>query len=201
VGSRAGPTHVSIGLELGTENMSIDADCAAHSWDGFAESVVEPGVLHLAAAILVYDHRVLVVRRSLTERFLPCVWGVPCGKIDSGEAAHQAAIRELREETGLAGKVVRYVGQSVFHSVWRGRPLRNVQRNFLVHPLGVPGEVRLPKDDQESAWLSRDEIPHFAGLDLYNLQVLRQWLALYDQDSDLDQADASSADIVSSRNL
>ena len=36
----------------------------------------------LAAAIVVHNDRVLVVRRSKEEVFLPRNWGIPCGKID-----------------------------------------------------------------------------------------------------------------------
>ncbi|MDX6346920.1 MAG: 8-oxo-dGTP diphosphatase, partial [Streptomyces sp.] len=39
----------------------------------------------MAAAVVVHDDRVLTVRRSFGERFLPGVWGVPCGKLDAGE--------------------------------------------------------------------------------------------------------------------
>jgi 8-oxo-dGTP diphosphatase len=131
--------------------------------------------VRLAAAVTVDDDRVLLVRRSETERFLPSVWGVPCGKVDPGETTGQAALRELREETGLAGSIIRYLGESVFFSVLRGRPTRNVQSNYLVRIDGGQRDVRLPKKDQASAWLSRDEISQFDGIDDYNRNVLRQW--------------------------
>jgi len=140
---------------------------------------IDPRVtLHLAAAVVVQDDRVLVVRRSETERFLPRVWGVPCGKVDPGESLPDAALRELREETGLVGGIVGYLGRSTFSSIWRGRAAENIQSNFLVRPLGVRRKVRLPKKDQAAIWLSRDEIHHFDGLDTYNRGVLQQWLHL-----------------------
>jgi 8-oxo-dGTP diphosphatase len=132
--------------------------------------------LFLAAAVVVEDDRVLVVRRSESERFHPGVWGVPCGKIDAGESAAEAAIRELREETGLAGRVVRYLGESTFSSIWRGQLAENFQSNFLVHPIGTRQQISLAKKDQAARWLSRDEVGHFSGLDDYNRDVLEQWL-------------------------
>jgi 8-oxo-dGTP diphosphatase len=98
--------------------------------NGMAEDSAEISdrriTLHLAAAVVVEGDRVLVVRRSKLERFHPCVWGVPCGKVDSGESAPEAAVRELWEETGLAGKVVRYLGFSRFSSVWHGQMADNI---------------------------------------------------------------------------
>lgn len=44
------------------------------------------------------DNRVLMVRQKHPER---CVWMVPGGMIEDGENAAQAAVREVREETGL----------------------------------------------------------------------------------------------------
>lgn len=160
-------------------------------------SQVTRGVtLRLAAAVVVEGDRVLVVRRSESERFHPGVWGVPCGKIDSGESAPEAAIRELQEETGLAGRVVCYLGESTFSSIWRGRLAENVQSNFLVHPLGIHREISLAKEDQAAAWLSRDEIGHFSGLDDYNRDVLEQWLR---RTESVQPVPASSTIIASSR--
>jgi 8-oxo-dGTP diphosphatase len=133
------------------------------------------GALLLAATIVVHGGRVLLIRRSMTERFLPGVWGVPCGKTEPDELPHRAAIRELREETGLEGKVVRQVGCSEFSSVWRGERVRNVQSNFLVYLAGAPGPIRLPLPDQEARWVLAEAVEYVTGLDEYNLAVIRQW--------------------------
>lgn len=157
--------------------MTVDYEGDSRDIAGSPAETRGMAVVRLAAAVVVSGDRVLLVRRSKTERFLPRVWGVPCGKVDPGESASVAALRELREETGLAGSVVCPIGQSTFSSVWRGRPAENVQSNFLVHPLGGIGKISLPKEDQEAAWVHRDEIDRFDGLDAYNRSVLEQWLS------------------------
>jgi 8-oxo-dGTP diphosphatase len=96
--------------------------------------------LILAAAIVIHYSRVLVVQRSGKEGFLPCAWGVPCGKLDGGEDPGEGALRELREETGLDGTLVRYVGHQTFTSTWKGQQVENFQSNFLVHATGVDDE-------------------------------------------------------------
>ncbi|PWJ03761.1 NUDIX hydrolase [Streptomyces sp. NWU49] len=133
-----------------------------------------PGDKRLAAAVVRDgEGRVLLVRRSATESFLPRVWGVPCGKLDPGESAPDGALRELKEETGLLGEIVRKVGESSFVSEYRGRKTKNRQENFLVRPL--TREVTLPEPDQAYAWLRPSEL---AGVDIdaYNLDVVRQAL-------------------------
>ncbi|MEU6547631.1 NUDIX hydrolase [Streptomyces sp. NPDC046859] len=131
-----------------------------------------PGDRRLAAAVVMdEDRRVLLVRRSVKERFLPRVWGVPCGKLEPGERPEDGALRELKEETGLLGEVVRKVGESSFVSDYRGHEIKNWQDNFLVRPL--TSAITLPEPDQDSVWLSRAELTT-VDVDAYNLDVVRQ---------------------------
>jgi 8-oxo-dGTP diphosphatase len=139
--------------------------------------------VRLAAAIAVHSDRVLIVRRSIREGFLPGVWGLPCGKVDQGESVEEAVLRELREETGLDGEVVRKVGTCFFDSDWHGQRVRNEQSNFLIRPkdpsesapAGEPPEVKLPETDQRYEWVPAGKIEN-VGLDDHNLDAIRQGL-------------------------
>ncbi|REK86648.1 NUDIX hydrolase [Streptomyces inhibens] len=127
----------------------------------------------LAAAVVVHAGRVLIVRRSYRERFLPGAWGVPCGKLDRGESAESGALRELKEETGLLGAIVAHTGSTGFLSDYQGRRVHNHQENFIVRPLTL--DVVLPSPDQAHRWARPAELAE-AGVDAYNLEVIRQAL-------------------------
>jgi 8-oxo-dGTP diphosphatase len=86
----------------------------------------------LVGAATVHDGQFLLLQRSNRERFLPNVWGIPAGRINYEEDPSEACLRELREETGLKGRVVELVGYSFFKSKRGKGRLTNVQLNFLV---------------------------------------------------------------------
>lgn len=135
--------------------------------------MADSGDRRLAAAVVMHKGRVLLVRRSEHERFLPRVWGVPCGKLEPGENPEDGVLRELKEETGLLGQVVRKVGESSFLSEYQGREIKNWQDNYLVRPLSR--HIVLPEPDQRYAWLTPAELTS-VDIDAYNLDVVRQAL-------------------------
>lgn len=130
-----------------------------------------PGDNRLAAAVVAHQGRVLLVRRSETERFLPRVWGVPCGKLEPDERPVDGVLRELKEETGLLGEVLRKVGESSFVSMYRGHEVKNWQDNFLIRPLTFA--ITLPHADQDHAWLDPADLGS-VEIDDYNRDIVAQ---------------------------
>lgn len=61
--------------------------------------------LVFAVACVVRDGEVLLQQRADTGG-----WGFPGGALELGEAAHDAAVRETREETGVSVAVTRLIG-------------------------------------------------------------------------------------------
>jgi len=78
-------------------------------------SIIEPGAQRSgpwpragASAALFRDGAVLLVERASAP--LRHLWSLPGGVIEPGETAEAAAVREVREETGLAVDIVGLAG-------------------------------------------------------------------------------------------
>ncbi|MGH7809236.1 MAG: divalent cation tolerance protein CutA [Candidatus Binatia bacterium] len=72
-------------------------------------------------------------------------WGLPKGHIEEGERVDEAALREVREETGLEGKLVRKLGDirySYRDKSKDGEPIRIYKRVFFYLMRYVRGDVR-----------------------------------------------------------
>lgn len=56
--------------------------------------------LEVSACFITVQDKVLFMKRQ-PHRSEPNKWGIPGGKLEKNETAQQAAIREIKEETGL----------------------------------------------------------------------------------------------------
>jgi 8-oxo-dGTP pyrophosphatase MutT (NUDIX family) len=70
-------------------------------------------------------------------------WSFPKGKLDPGESIEEAALREVREETGIQCKILRKVAALRYVYQTRNRQSRpKVVHYFLMEPINK--EVRVP---------------------------------------------------------
>lgn len=91
-----------------------------------------------ACAAVIRDEKILMVRHVYEGR---SYWTLPGGKIDQGESPEAAAERELLEETGLTGQVVRLLFDEDF--------LDGLCRCFLLELTGS-AEAILGHDPEEA---------------------------------------------------
>jgi ADP-ribose pyrophosphatase YjhB (NUDIX family) len=127
----------------------------------------------LVGIIAIFGDDVLLLRRSLSEKFLPGAWGPPCGKIFFGERLEDAVRRELLEETALqVNKFKRMVGYSMFMSDKEGDELHNLQINYLIEVESAE-PVILDKSNDDYKWIPIQECES-AGLSEYALSTIKQ---------------------------
>ncbi|WP_406136854.1 (deoxy)nucleoside triphosphate pyrophosphohydrolase [Streptomyces sp. NBC_01089] len=105
----------------------------------------------------LYDQgRLLAARRSAPPE-LAGRWELPGGKLEPGESAAQALVRELREELGVETEPLERIpgawplGRGLVLHVWAARL--------------VSGEVRPLEDHDALRWLGPDEIDTVDWLD------------------------------------
>jgi len=64
--------------------------------------------LPVALAVAVKDKRFLLIKRGLPPK--KGMWGSASGFIEIGETPEEACLRELEEETGVSGEIVKLIG-------------------------------------------------------------------------------------------
>ena len=63
-------------------------------------------------------------------------WGLAKGGIEQGESREDAAIREVREETGIDADIESYLGDTRYFYVWEDVRIRKTVHFFLMRGSG-----------------------------------------------------------------
>ena len=85
------------------------------------------------------------------------LWSLPKGHIEAGESAEQAAVREVAEETGIAGRIVGRLGTIDFWFMADGRRVHKTVHHFLLRAEG--GELSDADVEVNAvAWVPLDEL-------------------------------------------
>ena len=96
-----------------------------------------------AGGVVRRDGRIAVVHRPRYDD-----WSLPKGKLDSGETWEEAALREVREETGLECELREELSSARYHDR-KGRS--KLVRYWLMEPVG--GEFEPNDEVDELRWL------------------------------------------------
>ena len=99
-------------------------------------------------------------------------WQMPQGGVDKGEAAPDAALRELEEETGIPRDLVRIEAETsrwlpyelpheLVPNIWKGRYRGQEQKWFLMRFLGQDDQVNIQTAEPEFSewrWMPADQL-------------------------------------------
>jgi 8-oxo-dGTP pyrophosphatase MutT (NUDIX family) len=115
-----------------------------------------------AGGVLVRTIRSRPALAAIRPRGRNDVWALPKGKIDPGESAAEAAVREVREETGVEGRLVEKLGDVRYVYTFRGERIFKVVSFFLLRAgRGRIGEIdeAMRIEVAEARWLPLEEAP------------------------------------------
>ena len=102
-------------------------------------------------AVLILDDqdRLLVLKRSESSHWMPGKWGLPGGKVESGETTEGAVARETLEETGL------FIGDLV-HILDHSNKMVDI-----FYARDYEGKVKLDFEHDDFEWVSREDIDYY----------------------------------------
>jgi ADP-ribose pyrophosphatase YjhB (NUDIX family) len=136
-------------------------------------------ILNCAGAVILRDGKILFQRRTDNGQ-----WGLIGGLVEMNETYEEAALREVREETGLEVRLESFLG--IFHNhdmVWNNGDAAHVISALFTAEI-VSGEPRVDEESYELRFFGPEEIPplfaedHIAALDAYfkgvRLPLLRE---------------------------
>lgn len=119
-----------------------------------AEVEEKPNEVATAVPYHPEKQKFLLLKRNFETDIHPGKWNFPSGKIENGEEPVDAALRELQEETGLKGEMIR-----------SGEPFTvdTEDRRFNVHPflVLVEGEPELNREHLDMQWIEPRELEDF----------------------------------------
>ena len=102
-----------------------------------------------AVAILDDNSSMLLLMRSGKSRWMPKKWGLPGGKIETGETAEEAVIRETKEETSLDIQNLTYLKDLSNKSV------------DLFYTTSYDGNVQIDFEHDDYEWVSRADVEQY----------------------------------------
>ncbi len=125
-------------------------------------------ILNCAGAVVCREGKILLQRRSDN-----AAWGLPGGILELDETYEEAALREVREETGLTVRLTALLG--IYHNydmMWpNGDRAHTIGAIYTAEILS--GEPRIDEESLELRFFAQEELPelcfpdHRAAVDAY----------------------------------
>lgn len=138
-----------------------------------------------AAALLEREHQTLTelpsVEIALVGRSHSGIWTLPKGTPQTGETIEQVAVREVQEETGLAVRLISYIGSISYTFVRNQIRYQKQVRHFLLEAIGGDTSLHDAEYDRVEWFLLAEACRRLTYQNEVNIlyhadDILQRWL-------------------------
>ena len=105
---------------------------------------------------LLLDNKLLVIRRSQKESFMPGYYELPGGKVNFGEDPKDDIIREFFEESNLKIKVLDPF--NTFADITENNNRHNIEIVYFVELTGNIDDLKLSDAHDDFKWITSEEV-------------------------------------------
>jgi len=119
---------------------------------------------HYTASVFVLKEDKLLMLKQTKSKF----WLLPGGHIDDGELPHEAAIREVKEETNLDIEILQVADEGARTPIVTPLPVPFAMRllpcrdkkdiDFTFTAKIIGGELKIDYESEEAKWFTKEEI-------------------------------------------
>ena len=113
-------------------------------------------------AFLFNKGKVLIMKRSKKEKFMPGYWDIPGGKMEFGETPEEALKREAKEEINLGIEAV--VPCSAFSYVSLEGSRHNVDIQYIVRATEDVQKIKIMDAHEEYRWIDANDLENLSNI-------------------------------------
>ena len=123
-------------------------------------------------AILINNRKILLIKRA-AHLSNGSKWAIPGGFLDRDETCEQAVLRELKEETGLSGKIVK-----LFKIVDSPKRKNEERQNVaFVYQIKTEGRIKPdPEEVTEARWFDVENLPNEEDFASDHFEIIQSFL-------------------------
>lgn len=106
--------------------------------------------------VVFFEGKILILYKNLNNRYKG--WVLPKGTVEEGETFEETALREVKEETGVEAKLIRFIASS-FYSFFVKEGIVNKEVKWYLMIADTPYSI--PQKEEyfiESKYLSYEEV-------------------------------------------
>ncbi|MDD4333220.1 MAG: NUDIX hydrolase [Patescibacteria group bacterium] len=120
-------------------------------------------------AFILFNNKVLILKRSKQEKFLPNYYEMPGGKVEFGESPDMALIREIKEETNLSIEIIK--PYSFFSYISDNNQRHTVDIQFITKIKSNEADVKLSNSHDDYKLIEVDEINNYQISDYMKIAI------------------------------